>query len=209
MFQRGRFGRSELVAVGRRLRLHRVAKSWSLKRLSEVSGVSVAAIRKIELGESNPGLLTVLVLLEALDQTGRPADRRDRGARTEHPSWCAPQQRERAAAERSEDDPAFRRPGQGGNGRALCPSGRRRTPRGIRKPPDVRLCARRHGPASIPPKASRKPAVRATHSICCRSRMARSAADRPVHAWSSSIRQPRHNGGCAAIRSPRRNSTVR
>ena len=54
MFQRGRFGRSELVAVGRRLRLHRVAKGWSLKRLSEVSGVSVAAIRKIELGESQP-----------------------------------------------------------------------------------------------------------------------------------------------------------
>lgn len=72
MFQRGRFGRGELAAVGRRLRLHRVAKGWSLKRLSEVSGVSVAAIRKIELGGSNPGLLTVLALLEALNE---PVDR--------------------------------------------------------------------------------------------------------------------------------------
>ena len=72
MLQRGRFGRSELRAVGRRLRLHRVAKGWSLKRLSEISGVSVAAIRKVELGESNPGLLTVLALLEALD---KPVDR--------------------------------------------------------------------------------------------------------------------------------------
>ena len=72
MLQRGRFGRSELKAVGRRLRLHRVAKGWSLKRLSEVSGVSVAAIRKVELGESNPGLLTILALLEALD---KPVDR--------------------------------------------------------------------------------------------------------------------------------------
>lgn len=72
MLQRGRFGRSELKAVGRRLRLHRVAKGWSLRRLSEVSGVSVAAIRKVELGESNPGLLTILALLEALD---KPVDR--------------------------------------------------------------------------------------------------------------------------------------
>ena len=72
MRQRGRFGRSELRAVGRRLRLHRVAKGWSLKRLSEASGISVAAIRKVELGESNPGLLTVLALLEALD---KPVDR--------------------------------------------------------------------------------------------------------------------------------------
>ncbi len=72
MLQRGRFGRSELKAVGRRLRLHRVAKGWSLKRLSEASGVSVAAIRKVELGESNPGLLTILALLEALD---KPVDR--------------------------------------------------------------------------------------------------------------------------------------
>ena len=72
MLQRGRFGRSELRAVGRRLRLHRVAKGWSLKRLSDVSGISVAAIRKVELGESNPGLLTILALLEALD---KPVDR--------------------------------------------------------------------------------------------------------------------------------------
>ncbi len=72
MLQCGRFGRSELRAVGRRLRVHRVAKGWSLKRLSDMSGISVAAIRKVELGKSNPGLLTILALLEALD---KPVDR--------------------------------------------------------------------------------------------------------------------------------------
>jgi transcriptional regulator with XRE-family HTH domain len=72
MGQRGRFDRSELRAVGRRLRLRRVAKGWSLKRLSEVSSISVAAIRKVELGESNPSLLTILALVEALDE---PVDR--------------------------------------------------------------------------------------------------------------------------------------
>lgn len=98
MLQRGRFGRSELRAVGRRLRLHRVARGWSLKRLSEVSGISVAAIRKVELGESNPGLLTVLALLEALD---KPVDRligeiveRERSI---HPMRAA--DRERASAD--------------------------------------------------------------------------------------------------------------
>lgn len=72
MKRQDRFKRSELKAVGRRLRLRRIAKGWSLKKLSEVSRVSISAIRKIELGESNPGLLTVLALVEALDE---PVDR--------------------------------------------------------------------------------------------------------------------------------------
>jgi transcriptional regulator with XRE-family HTH domain len=68
----GHFNRGELKGVGRRLRLLRVARGWSLSKLSDVSDVSVAAIRKIELGESNPSLLTVLALVEALDE---PLDR--------------------------------------------------------------------------------------------------------------------------------------
>jgi len=67
-----RFNRGELKGVGRRLRLLRVARGWSLKKLADVSGISVAAIRKIELGGSNPSLLTVLALVEALDE---PVDR--------------------------------------------------------------------------------------------------------------------------------------
>lgn len=67
-----RFDRGELKGVGRRLRLLRVARGWSLTKLSDVSSISVAAIRKIELGESNPSLLTVLALVEALDE---PVDR--------------------------------------------------------------------------------------------------------------------------------------
>jgi DNA-binding XRE family transcriptional regulator len=55
------FGREHLRSLGRRLRELREARSWSLKRLSAESRVSVAAIQKIESGETNPNLLTVLV----------------------------------------------------------------------------------------------------------------------------------------------------
>ena len=66
------FHRGELKGVGRRLRLLRLARGWSLKKLSDISDISVATIRKIELGMSNPSLLTVLALVEALDE---PVDR--------------------------------------------------------------------------------------------------------------------------------------
>ena len=66
------FHRGELKGVGRRLRLLRLGRGWSLKRLSGLSDISVATIRKIELGISNPSLLTVLALVEALDE---PVDR--------------------------------------------------------------------------------------------------------------------------------------
>ena len=69
---RQKFDRADLCGVGRRLRLLRIGKGWSLKRLADVSGISVAAIRKVELGASNPSLLTVLSLVEALDE---PIDR--------------------------------------------------------------------------------------------------------------------------------------
>lgn len=66
------FHRGELKGVGRRLRLLRVKRGWSLKKLSDISDISVATIRKIEMGVSNPSLLTVLALVEALDE---PVDR--------------------------------------------------------------------------------------------------------------------------------------
>lgn len=58
--------------MGRRLRLLRLGRGWSLKKLSDLSDIGVATIRKIELGISNPSLLTVLALVEALDE---PVDR--------------------------------------------------------------------------------------------------------------------------------------
>jgi len=66
------FGREHLRSLGRRLRELREARSWSLKRLSTESGVSVAAIQKIESGETNPSLLTVVAIADAL---GEPVDR--------------------------------------------------------------------------------------------------------------------------------------
>ena len=62
------FGREHLRSLGRRLRELREARSWSLKRLSAESGVSVAAIQKIESGETNPNLLTVLAIADVLGE---------------------------------------------------------------------------------------------------------------------------------------------
>ena len=47
----------------------REARSWSLKRLSTESGVSVAAIQKIESGDTNPNLLTVLAIADVLGES--------------------------------------------------------------------------------------------------------------------------------------------
>ncbi len=63
------FRREHLRSVGRRLRLLREARRWSLKRLAGESGVSIAAIQKIESGESNPSLLTVLAIAEVLGES--------------------------------------------------------------------------------------------------------------------------------------------
>lgn len=63
------FGNEDLRALGQRLRHLREQRQWSLKRLAQESEVSVAAIRKIELGQSNPSLLTILSLVEALGES--------------------------------------------------------------------------------------------------------------------------------------------
>ncbi len=63
------FGREHLRSLGRRLRELRGARSWSLKRLSAESGVSVAAIQKIENGDTNPNLLTVLAIADVLGES--------------------------------------------------------------------------------------------------------------------------------------------
>ncbi len=69
---RTEFGEEQMRSLGMRLRELREARSWSLRRLALESEVSTAAIQKIELGETNPSLLTVLALAEAL---GEPVDR--------------------------------------------------------------------------------------------------------------------------------------
>ena len=66
---RSDFGRERLRALGRRLRELREVRRWSLKRLAKESGVSVAAIQKIENGETNPNLLTVLALADLLGES--------------------------------------------------------------------------------------------------------------------------------------------
>ncbi|MEM9684961.1 MAG: XRE family transcriptional regulator [Pseudomonadota bacterium] len=63
------FGDEDLRVLGQRLRHLREQRQWSLKRLAEESTVSVAAIRKIELGQSNPSLLTILSLSDALGES--------------------------------------------------------------------------------------------------------------------------------------------
>jgi len=67
----GGFGREQLRAVGHRLRHLRETRNWSLKDIAGKSGVSVAAIQKIETGTANTSLRTVFALSEAL---GEPMD---------------------------------------------------------------------------------------------------------------------------------------
>lgn len=68
----GGFGRDHLRAVGHRIRQLRETRNWSLKDLAAKSGVSVAAIQKIESGVANTSLLTVFSLSDALEE---PVDR--------------------------------------------------------------------------------------------------------------------------------------
>lgn len=63
------FGRDHLRAVGQRIRQLRETRNWSLKDLAAKSGVSVAAIQKIESGTANTSLLTVFSLCEALEES--------------------------------------------------------------------------------------------------------------------------------------------
>ena len=61
-----RFGHTELFALGKLLRQVREQRGWSLKRLASQSGISVAAIQKIEAGEAKPGFITVTAITGAL-----------------------------------------------------------------------------------------------------------------------------------------------
>lgn len=67
-----RIGNEAMKELGSRLRELREARSWSLKRLSSESSVSVATIQKLEAGNASPSLVTFLALAEAL---GEPVDR--------------------------------------------------------------------------------------------------------------------------------------
>ncbi len=62
-----RFGKTDLRRVGKVLRDQRMALGLSMRGLSERSGVSIAAIRALEAGQSNPSLGTVVPVVEALD----------------------------------------------------------------------------------------------------------------------------------------------
>jgi len=62
----GAFARDQLRDLGRQIRLLRDRRGLSLNQLASQSGVSVTGIRNIELGRANPGLLTVVAILEVL-----------------------------------------------------------------------------------------------------------------------------------------------
>jgi len=66
---RGNFSAEHVRSLGRHMRGLREARRWSVRRLSERSGLSVAAIRKIEAGQADPRLSSVLLLAEALGES--------------------------------------------------------------------------------------------------------------------------------------------
>ena len=61
-----RFERAHIRSLGPKIWALRQARNWSLSRLSRNSGVSVAAIQKIEAGASNPSLVTVVAIIDSL-----------------------------------------------------------------------------------------------------------------------------------------------
>ncbi len=58
--------------LGRRIRMARVDRNWTLKDLSEHSGVSVSQLSSIERGAHLPSLESMLAIAQALDQ--RPSE---------------------------------------------------------------------------------------------------------------------------------------
>lgn len=64
-----RFGREDLHLLGHYLRERRTSAGMTLQKLSGECGVSIAAIRSLETGASNPSLPTVIQVLEALGTT--------------------------------------------------------------------------------------------------------------------------------------------
>jgi transcriptional regulator with XRE-family HTH domain len=75
----GRFGKPDLARMGHFLREERLARNLTLRALAETSGLSVGAIRALEGGQANPGLATVLAVVEAL---GIDLDKAVEAART-------------------------------------------------------------------------------------------------------------------------------
>ncbi len=55
------------AALGRQIRLARSAKDWTLKDLSETSGVSVSQLSSIERGAHLPSLESLLMIAQALE----------------------------------------------------------------------------------------------------------------------------------------------
>ncbi|MCW5770698.1 MAG: helix-turn-helix transcriptional regulator [Rhodospirillaceae bacterium] len=92
------FARTQLRDLGRQIRLLRERRSLSLNDLARQCGVSVTGIRNIELGRANPGLLTMVAIIDAL---GVPIDElinmTRRASKTVHVSR-APDPRQRVAS---------------------------------------------------------------------------------------------------------------
>jgi transcriptional regulator with XRE-family HTH domain len=59
------FGRAQMANLGRQIRALRERRGWALKELSELSEISVTALQRLEKGDTNPGLLTVVRVLDA------------------------------------------------------------------------------------------------------------------------------------------------
>lgn len=72
-FDLGRRPQDRLKAeLGRHIRLARVDRGWTLKELSDVSGVSVSQLSSLERGAALPSIESLLLIAQALGQ--RPSD---------------------------------------------------------------------------------------------------------------------------------------
>lgn len=60
------FGRAQMANLGRQIRALRQQRGLALSDLSRASKVSITALRKLEKGDTNPGLLTLVGVLDVL-----------------------------------------------------------------------------------------------------------------------------------------------
>lgn len=65
----GRPPKEPPTPMGRRMQDLRKAKGWSQERLAEEAGLSVKAVRSVEVGGHDPTLFSVICLADALGVT--------------------------------------------------------------------------------------------------------------------------------------------
>ena len=77
------------MTLGAQLKTAREKKGYTLKQLSEISGLSIGFISQVERGQTDPSLSSLKNLATALDIKLRDLFDPDEAARRHSPAWIA------------------------------------------------------------------------------------------------------------------------